>query len=89
MVIESPAANDPMTQLLNDPNLMTYHAAAAALARVRRHLVQREALRGVPFTVMVVLLMLGAQVRLVLRCEWLTLCPAWGVFPQMSHRAIL
>lgn len=68
---------------------MTYHAAAAALASVRRHLVQSVALRAVPFTVTVVLLMLGAQTRLVLRCEWLTLCPAWGVFPHMSHRAIL
>ena len=29
--------------------------------------------------------MLGCQIRMVLRWEWLTLCPYWIVLLQISH----
>lgn len=58
------------------------------MTMVRRQRVQTLALRHLPFSRMVVFLTLGDQVRLVRRLEWLTLCPDWGPFPQISHRAI-
>lgn len=54
---------------------------------VRRQRVQTLALRHLPFSRMLVFLVLGIQARLVLRLEWLTLCPDWGPLPQISHLA--
>lgn len=57
------------------------------LDRVRRQRVQALMRLRAPPSIIVDFWMLGLQVRLVLRFEWLTLCPVPGTLPQISHLA--
>ena len=50
------------------------------------HRVQASTRRDTPLTSTDVFWMLGNQRRLVLRLEWLTLCPKVTPLPQRAHR---
>ncbi len=51
----------------------------------RRQPVHTDTRFGVPFTTARMRWMLGLQRRLVRTCEWLTLLPNEGFFPQVSQ----
>jgi hypothetical protein len=54
-----------------------------------RHDVQTLSLRGVPFTTARTFWILGFHRRGERRCEWDTLMPNPGFFPQMSQTAAM